>query len=235
MGGIIEVVFQNVGADVITDNLAIRISQINGVRAEIATERMHINILTTSEFSNISSASLLGNLRQRNTNNTWSFFGVYDDNFPGTIETVWSNYSRYNWIPGSSKNLLSINHGATSIRNGSFRGGFTSGGGFSTNVIAVAIPNTVTSIGEGAFSGAFSGGVSADPIPSSVVIPNSVRSIGQGAFSGEPLTSIYIGSNVEIGRNAFSYNFYQFYQNNNRRAGVYSRATWSSDWSYSPR
>jgi len=78
----------------------------------------------------------------------------------------------------------------------------------------ITIGNSVASIGAFAFW---------NNRLTSVVIPSSVTSIGNGAFSNNNLTSITIGENVAIeGDGGFGYQFVQFYQENERRAGTYT-------------
>ena len=97
---------------------------------------------------------------------------------------------------------------------------------------SVTIPNNVTSIEEGAFY---------NNQLTSVKIPDSVTSIGQATFAENRISSISIGANVDLlyrlpdGRihHPFDNNFHVFYNNNGRRAGVY---TWNGTaWSFSER
>jgi len=76
----------------------------------------------------------------------------------------------------------------------------------------------------------------------SLTFPNSVTYIGYGSFGGCPLTSITIGENVEIIRwpvPAFQFvgGFVEFYDNNGRKAGTYTRTTgrqFDNKWSFRP-
>jgi len=85
---------------------------------------------------------------------------------------------------------------------------------------SVVIPNRVTEIGRSAFIN--------NPLVS-VTIPESVRKIESGAFmatgntvnAGGTLTTIIIGSNVEIDGYGFDGYFLQAYRETNRRAGRY--------------
>jgi len=62
-------------------------------------------------------------------------------------------------------------------------------------------------------------------------IPNNITAIEQAAFKGNLLTSITIGSNVSLGKNAFGYNFEAIYNGNNKHAGTYTRAnSKSKEW-----
>ena len=55
----------------------------------------------------------------------------------------------------------------------------------------------------------------------SVFIPNGVTEIGFRAFYENPLTSIIIGANVELGGSAFDYFFERFYDAQGKKAGTY--------------
>jgi len=61
----------------------------------------------------------------------------------------------------------------------------------------------------------------------SIIFPDSVTSILEhrhgDTFEGNPLTSITIGSNVVISNRAFNNGFSEYYNNNGRIAGTYTR------------
>jgi hypothetical protein len=98
--------------------------------------------------------------------------------------------------------------------------------GFGNNQLTeITIPNSVTIIGNGAFSG---------NRLTSVTIPDSVTTIKMGAFEGG-LTSVTIGANVtlEISYHVSSFGsgFDDFYTNNGRAAGTYTRPdAYSRNW-----
>jgi len=98
--------------------------------------------------------------------------------------------------------------------------------GFGNNQLTeITIPNSVTIIGNGAFSG---------NRLTSVTIPDSVTTIKMGAFEGG-LTSVTIGANVtlEISYHVSSFGsgFDDFYNNNGRAAGTYTRPdAYSRNW-----
>jgi hypothetical protein len=80
-----------------------------------------------------------------------------------------------------------------------------------TQLGSVTIGNSVKTIGKFAFS---------DAILTSVVIPPSVVNVGEKAFSGSKLTSITIGANVKLEREAFLDSFINTYTGT---AGTYTR------------
>jgi hypothetical protein len=93
---------------------------------------------------------------------------------------------------------------------------------FSSNQLSeVTIPQGVTTIGEYAFSWNHL---------TQVTIPLSITTIGFEAFADNQLTRIVIGANVALNR-AFGSGFEDFYNNNDRLAGTYTRSSPnSSDW-----
>jgi len=76
---------------------------------------------------------------------------------------------------------------------------------------SVTIGSKVTDIGKFAFSGA---------ILTTITLPNSVLTVGESAFSGSKLTSITIGANVKINKEALPDSFISTY---NGVAGSYTR------------
>ena len=117
---------------------------------------------------------------------------------------------------------------------------------------SVIIPNNITSIGNSVFrNNQLTSVIISTSVTSiglfafyqnkltSIIIPQSVTSIEGQAFSGpglggpyNQLTSITIGSNVNIGNQVFPGDFIRVYQSSNRRAATYvnRNGSWSEDW-----
>jgi len=96
--------------------------------------------------------------------------------------------------------------------------------GYKGNSKTVVIPSYVNSIGNGAFYG---------NQLTNVTIPNSVTSLGVAAFANNRLNSVTIGANVSMQKNSFDNGFPEFYDRNDKRAGVYAYS--NGKWSYSQR
>jgi hypothetical protein len=72
----------------------------------------------------------------------------------------------------------------------------------------------------------------------SLIIPSSVTSIGGSAFSSNSLTSVTIGANVwlDVGINpSFNNWFGNFYNNNGKKAGMYTYNKSTEQWSFRAR
>ena len=115
-------------------------------------------------------------------------------------------------VYNSQENTIAIPEGTIIVRDGEFA---------SKRLVSVEIPNTVTFIGNNSFT---------KNKLANVVIPDSVKSIGSGAFSNNRFTSITLGSNVEIGREAFEYSFRNAYKGNGMSAGTYKRSDKKSNY-----
>ncbi len=124
----------------------------------------------------------------------------------------------------SSPANISIPNNTTTIRQNEYA---------NKKLININIPNSVTNIESGAFR---------NNNLSSITIPNSVRRIGRDAFDGNQITSVTIGANVNLG---YDYKdgrigilgpdtkFNTAYNNNNSRAGTYTRVnTYSTEWRF---
>jgi len=96
--------------------------------------------------------------------------------------------------------------------------------------ITFSTPSSVVSIGDSAFR---------DNQLTSITIPDSVRTIGMNAFANNPVASVTIGADVTLigsgnvgvlGQNS---GFNGSYENNNSRAGTYTRlSTSTTEWRF---
>jgi len=135
------------------------------------------------------------------------------------LQTERSTFAEYK---GNETSVV-IPHGYTHIGDAAF---------FGKELTSVTIPNSVVEIGSQAFQG---------NQLSSVIIPGSVTFIEGGAFSFNPLVSITIGANVMLeGDICYTVNehdayvasdFNEYYNDNGRAAGTYTRPNaYSQDW-----
>jgi hypothetical protein len=92
---------------------------------------------------------------------------------------------------------------------------------FNDNLLtSLTIGNNVIKIGAGAFK---------DNELTKVIIPKSVIEIGDGAFDDNQLTIVTIGENVQFTNEIIGEGFEYVYNNNGKRAGVYTRPDDSSN------
>jgi hypothetical protein len=91
----------------------------------------------------------------------------------------------------------------TEIREGAFRDNL---------LIALEFPESLAAIGEAAFS---------HNNLREISLPPYLPAVGDRAFAGNPVTRLKIGEDVNIGENAFDYNFAALYASAGRSAGVY--------------
>ena len=255
------VAFTNVKADDITGSLTIRIASVNGTNAETVARNgvLQIKAIPKDEFDLYSQiefvfgevkeytgeqnpivvpktiwaepvVSVANKLRRRVRHtvtekevryNRLGEITHYTGNYTNIAIPSEINGVRITKIGDSafySDRLTSviIPVGVTSIGNWAFA---------KNQLISVTIPAGVTSIGRGAFD---------DNQLKSVTIPASVASIGDWAFWNNQLTSITIGASVSINDEyVFQYGFHSFYNQNGKKAGVYTYT--NGRWNYSSR
>ena len=77
----------------------------------------------------------------------------------------------------------------------------------------VILPEGILNISDGAFN---------NNLLTEIVIPGSLTRIGNNVFTDNPLEKITIGENVEF-YTAFEESFFDFYNENGKRAGVYQK------------
>ena len=215
----LDLSFPAVDANSITDRLDIRIVSIDGISAENTPQQKKINIMPREEYNRIPSVRASGM-----TTDNISRYSAPENN----------NVALVGWNGRGSINIPNI---FSTIGSKALSG---------KGISSVTIPNGVVSIGEEAFS---NNSLTNITIPNSVVgigryafyrnsltnitIPDSVVEIGLDAFVGNPLTSITIGADVRVSTRhpSIIYGaFVVFYQNNGRKAGVYTfdgKQTWS--------
>jgi hypothetical protein len=226
-----NITFPAVDANLITDRLTIRISSIDGIPAEDAARQKRISVMPEAEYRQ----SINPRWISRPTAFNAAFFTVDREGkltgYSGTgsdvvipvtvtkIGGVFNNVRKSGYF--NQLTSVTIPNSVRTIGDREF---------YKNQLTSVIIPDSVRTIGVSAFS--FNQ-------LTSVTIPDSVRTIGRGAFINNRLTSITIGADVTIEipnsriEEAFNNNFRSFYDNNGKKAGVYTYRR--NNWSYSPQ
>ena len=195
--------FPTVDTKLITNRLSIRIVSIDGITAEEAARQKKISIMPVEEFGQIIRPGGVAATSE-------AFFTIRDD---GTI-TGYNGSQPNVVIPSMIDGVWVIAIGDNALNN--------------KGLTSVTIPNGVRIIGTRAFA--------ENKRLTSIVIGNSVTSIRENAFylgylsydENFPISSITIGSDVDIRENSFSngfigmVNFFtDYYNRNGKRAGTY--------------
>jgi len=176
------------------------------------------------------------NAFRRQQGNRWVGIGLTSVTIPESVTSIgndafWDNRLTSVAIPNGVTDIGSwafennqltgvvIPDSVTVIRAGTFR---------NNQLTSVAIPNGVIRIAGSSSSSTAFGAFYGNQL-TSVVIPDSIRHIGGHAFANNPLTSVTIGANVNVGRGN---PFQSVYQQSNRRAGIYvfRNGAWAEEW-----
>jgi len=131
-----EIVFPSANPELITDNLSIRISTIDGIPSATAAEQKRINILTTSQYLKFGKQAEW--LRTSTFNdNVWLLFRINNDNYYRSVSDVFTPVQLRRYSPYK---IAVIRQGVTS--------------GFSGDFNSVTIGANVSNVG-GSFSNAY--------------------------------------------------------------------------------
>jgi hypothetical protein len=181
------VIFRNVNANAISDNLKVVITTVNDINVKIIGDNDYISISSEKipfviVFPDVFDTTVVnGQVRITGYKGTMSDLVIPSVINGRRIFSIGERAFDKKYLTN-----VTIPHTITFIGNYAFRG---------NQLTSITIPNSVTSIGEGAFDG---------NKLTSITIPNNVTSIGESAFDGNKLTSIIIGTGVtSIGDYAF--------------------------------
>ncbi len=173
-----NVSFPAVDANLITDQLTIRITSVDGMSAENAAQQKKLSIMPAEEFNQSPIATRNETLVDNGLLTFKTVFSVSGRILTGFKEG-YKGHFRTELIPSR----------ITAIGDSAFS---------NSQLTSVVIPPSITSIGDRAFSG---------NQLTSVTIPPNVTSIGASAFSNNQLTSVIIPPSVtSIGDGAFRHN-----------------------------
>jgi len=244
-----EVVFPAVDIHAMTDRLNIRVVSIDGVPAATAARQNGVTVMSNEELFRTAGIRRVPidtshfTVQANGTLTLWSGTGT-EISIPSMVNGVRVTAIGNGVFQGRGLTSVTIPDTVTSIGNNAFRnnqltevilpGSVTVIGAnaFGGNMIrSASIPDSVTSIGNEAFRG---------NQLTSVVIPDSVNDIHRWAFGTDilgrvnPLTSITIGADqMNFNRYSFGFGFIDFYTQNGRRAGTYTRS--GNTWTFTAR
>ena len=200
-----RVSFPSVDINQLTERLSVRIVSVDGVPAEDAARQRRVAVMPAEQLR------LMPRVGGPTTDET--LFSIRDD---GTITAFRGNQTNV-VIPSMVDGIWVTAIGSSSFDN---RG-----------LTSVTIPSGVRIIEGSAFlrNGRLT----------HVTIPDSVRTIGSNAFSRNPpwvdpfLHSITLGANVDLVECSINGAFLHAYNQNGRRAGVYTLS--GNTWTFRPR
>ena len=185
----IQVNFPSVNANLITDQLSIQITSLDGMPVKSASEQKKISVLPLVEYNRIHGLGL-DNIYQFNNGTITGYTGNETSiEIPVVINRVRVTSIGSDAFASNRLTNVTIPSSVTSIGVSAF---------YNNQLTSVTIPSSVTSIGASAFY---------NNQLTNVIIPSSVTSIGASAFYNNQLTSVTIPSSVtSIGNNAFIFN-----------------------------
>jgi hypothetical protein len=200
--------FRN-GVSIVSPENVFATVTFSNVNANDITDRLTIRIASVNGIGAQTAAQNRVLQIQALSKNEW------DDNQQKTKDFILKDNTLVDYI-GDNKNIV-IPESAWGDPTFIFTiGAYVFGSNQATwqkHITNVSIPDSVTTIETAAFRYSSL---------TSVTIPDSVTDIGNYAFYNNPLTSVSIGANVNIGKGAFPNNFETLYNNNDKKAGVYT-------------
>jgi len=168
-GSVREIVFPAANPEVITDNLSISITAIDGIPSATAAGQKRINILTAAQYVNLPNAKLTAGLAAAagRSTNEWSFFLRARDYRYTDIAEAFDVEGRYGGRGTRIGRIVVFRQGVTKIEASHIdNGGFSDDG----SIIGAIFPNSVTQIRISVF-----------PRLTSITIGANVWLLGEGS------------------------------------------------------
>jgi len=197
----VSLAFPGVNPDHITDDLTVRISAINGIPTERASEQRNISVMTRDEFlltpEYRGRAAILENLKTPGASMVYppalslNTTGLNRGGMRGPLDV---NITQ--WHPPERNNEVYYDICNFGVRDVGF---------ISTGGRALIFPSSVTS-------------VSPHPDGDNIAMPSSVRNL---TIQGGHTAQVVIGANVNVQGTQLWGGFQAFYNGNGRRAGIY--------------